>query len=466
MAKRKGRQKPTQSVTKRHASSYGEEAVALYNKTGRKAQRWQAIQCDYILGRNKKDLWVHTKYGLAVPRRNGKNEVIVMRELWGLQNGEHILHTAHLATTAHSAWERLKDLAVAAELPVESTSKAIGRETIRVLGGGRIEFRTRTSKGGLGEGYDLLVIDEAQEYTTDQESALKYVVSSSKNPQTIMTGTPPTPISSGTVFRNYRATCLRGDVHNGGWAEWSVEEEVDPYDKTNWYLTNPSLGTILTERIIEDEIGEDNIDFNVQRLGLWISYNQKSEISKVDWDAVKLERAPKTKGKLYIGVKFSRDGYSVALSVAVKTEDDRIFMETIDCRKARDGVSWIMDFLTAINQSRVGKVVVDGASGQGILSQEMKETGLRNPLLPTVREVIKAYSSFEIALYDKGICHMGQKGLRESATNVEKRMIGSSGGFGYKSTNIDIDVTPLDSAILAFWACSEAKEDKKQHIRY
>ncbi|NLY87361.1 MAG: hypothetical protein GX083_02280 [Clostridiales bacterium] len=35
-----------------------------------------------------------------------------------------------------------------------------------------LEFRTRSSKGGLGEGFDLLVIDEAQEYTDDQESAI------------------------------------------------------------------------------------------------------------------------------------------------------------------------------------------------------------------------------------------------------------------------------------------------------
>ena len=48
-------------------------------------------------------LWVHSKFGLSVPRRNGKSEVDKMRELWGLFHGEHILHTAH-RTTKHSAW--------------------------------------------------------------------------------------------------------------------------------------------------------------------------------------------------------------------------------------------------------------------------------------------------------------------------------------------------------------------------
>ena len=52
--------------------------------------------------------------------------------------------------------------------------------------------------------------DEAQEYQDDQESALKYVVTDSHNPQTILCGTPPTPVSSGTVFTKYRKDTLAG----------------------------------------------------------------------------------------------------------------------------------------------------------------------------------------------------------------------------------------------------------------
>ena len=46
--------------------------------------------------------------------------------------------------------------------------KAKGQERIELFkSGGVIQFRTRTSSGGLGEGFDLMIIDEAQEYTTD-----------------------------------------------------------------------------------------------------------------------------------------------------------------------------------------------------------------------------------------------------------------------------------------------------------
>ncbi|MDD2213469.1 MAG: hypothetical protein PHR21_02865 [Oscillospiraceae bacterium] len=171
-------------------------------------------------------------------------------------------------------------------------------------------------QGGLGEGFDLLVIDEAQEYTEDQESALKYVVSDSKNPQTIFCGTPPTPLSSGTVFMKLRAAALGGETKNTGWAEWSVDEQSDIRDTELWYLCNPSLGTILTERAIADEVGSDEIDFNIRRLGLWLRYNQKSAISENEWKELLLDDKPAITGRLFVGVKYGNDGANVALSVA------------------------------------------------------------------------------------------------------------------------------------------------------
>ena len=168
-----GRQTPTAAVVLPYTTTHGQEAIDLYNTTGRTAQQWQQLLLYDILAENEDGLWVHTKFGYSVPRRNGKNEIAAMRELYGLQRGENILHTAHRTTTSHAAWERLCSLLDKAKIEYRSI-RASGRESIRLKSGeGRIEFRTRSSKGGLGEGFDLLIIDEAQEYTDDQESALK-----------------------------------------------------------------------------------------------------------------------------------------------------------------------------------------------------------------------------------------------------------------------------------------------------
>lgn len=468
MAKKKiGNQKPTQSLILSTKNSDYKKAIELYERSGRKSQKWQNNLLKAILAKNKKGLWVHTKFGYSVPRRNGKNEIIAMRELYGLNEGEHINHTAHRTTTSHAAWERLLRIISQAGFKedIDYTSlRASGRERIEFLKtGGVIEFRTRTSTGGLGEGFDLLVIDEAQEYTDDQQSALKYVVSDSKTPQTILCGTPPTPVSSGTVFTNLRKKALNGETKNVGWAEWSVEEQSDLYNKELWYLTNPSLGTILMERSIEDEIGDDEIDFNIQRLGLWIRYNQKSAISKVDWDNLIINKIPKFKGKLFVGIKYGADGTNVSMSIAVKTEDERIFIESIDCQTVRNGNFWIINFL---KNADIADIVVDGQSGQKILADEMKEFKIKAPILPTVKEVIVANSMWEQGIYQNSICHNNQPSLTKVVTNCEKRLIGSGGGFGYKSQFEDNDISLMDSALLAHWICSISKPAKKQKIRY
>ncbi len=465
--KRTGRQMPTTSFVLEYESSLGQEAVNIYNKTGRTAQDWQTQMMYDIMAVNEDGLWVHTKFGWSVPRRNGKSELLLMRELWGLRNGERILHTAHRTTTSHSHWEKLCGLLSKTGMTEGEdykTIKQFGLERIEMLTcDGRINFRTRSSKGGLGEGYDLLVIDEAQEYQADQETALKYVVTDSKNPQTLLCGTPPTPISSGTVFLKLRKATLSGANKNAGWAEWSVEEPTDPYDKEAWYETNPSLGVIFTERSVYDEIGEDQTDFNIQRLGLWLRYNQKSAISKVEWKEMEVSKLPELRRKAYIGVKYGHDGTNVAVAIAVSTTDGRIFVECIDCHPIRDGPSWILPYL---NNPHVKTVVVDGANGQQLLANGMKDAKIRPPILPTVKEIILANSAFEQNLYSQHICHCDQPSLEQAVSNCEKRPIGSNGGFGYKAIKAGVEIALLDAVVLAAWACSEAREKKPQRIMY
>src|SRR5690625_2206715 len=467
VAVRIGEQTPTRSLILPYDKSSGNEAIELYEKSGRTAFDWQRFLVDAMMAKNNQGLWVHMHFGYSVPRQNGKNEIIAIRELKGLEDGERILHTAHRTTTSAAAFNRI--LAILDESGYEEKTdyksiKATGREKIELVGGGFIEFRTRTSTGGLGESFDLLVIDEAQEYTDDQRSALTYTIAASPNPQTIYTGTPPTPISSGTVFTNLRENALFGASEDTGWAEWSIDKQAENIrDKDLWYQTNPSLGLRVSERNIQAEISDDEIDFNIQRLGLWIQYNQKSAISENEWKELHVDTIPKLKGKLFAGIKYGYDGTNVALSIAVKTEDDKIFVESIDCQSLRNGNGWIVHFL---RNADVQQVVIDGANGQEILAEAMKQAELKKPVLPTVKEIILANSIFEQALFQKTIEHKSQPSLFQVVTNCDKRNIGTSGGFGYRSQVEENEIALMESMILAHWACSEAKEVNKQKIRY
>lgn len=475
---RYGRQTPTLSLVLPYQKTLGSDAVTRYNDSGRTAQEWQEIMMFDILAVRDDGLYVHAKYGYSIPRRNGKGEVLTIRELFGLEKGEHILHTAHRTATSSSASKRLAKLLkdcgyeeiqrVGKDTDTTnkySYSKQFGLERITLWDtGGICEFRTRTSAGGLGEGFDLLVIDEAQEYTTEQESTLKYTVSDSKNPQTILCGTPPTAISQGTVFVDLRTKVLSGEAEDTGWAEWSVREMHDPYDIESWYECNPSMGYVLTERAVRSEIGADILDHNIQRLGYWHESNQKSAITEDDWKALITDDRSFT-GKLHIGIQYSKHGGNVALAVGVKLSDGKNYVEVIDCRPITEGNAWILSFLSNADWE---DCIIDGASGENILKEEMKDARIKKkPILATVDDVIQSGSMLKTAISQGTIQHSDQTSVRIAIGNCQERAIGTKGGFSYECIKEGMDTALIQCVMLAHYLCAKSKIKKhKQTISF
>lgn len=466
--KRIGRQTPTVTHVLPYDDTKGGEAVLLYNQSSKKALEWQELMIYDIMAVNEDGTWKHLKFGWSVPRQNGKSELLIMRAIWGLLHDERVLYTAHVVNTSRGAWEKI--CYILDEMGFEENKdfrnwKNKGAESLKMVNGkGVINFRTRTLKGGLGESYDCLIIDEAQEYTTDQEGALKYVIRASKNPQTLMCGTPPTTVSSGTVFTKYRGDVLSGEDPEDGWAEWSIPHLASTKDVDLWYETNPSLGILTTERILKSEFGDDVVNDNIQSLGLWLLFNLKSAITKKEWEETQIDK-PKLppNPKLFFAVKFGKDDKNVSLSVAVKTVD-KVFIECIDCRPVRDGTSWIMPYLA---NPHAEQVLIDGANGQVALQEEIKAAKIKiKIILPTVGQIIAANAQFEVDLTAKAFTHGDQPALKQIATNCEHRAIGSGGGFGYRSLLEGADVTLLESVTLAYWACANAKERKRMRVGY
>jgi len=135
--KRIGRQTPTVEYVIPYETTLGEDAVLFYNNEKKQLQEWQALLINDILATNADGLWTHTKFGWSVPRRNGKSEILLARELYGLRTGERILHTAHRTSTSHDCWERLCDL-----LADTGLTEGVDYKTIKQFGLERIEMLT------------------------------------------------------------------------------------------------------------------------------------------------------------------------------------------------------------------------------------------------------------------------------------------------------------------------------------
>ena len=118
-----------------------------------------------------------------------------------------------------------------------------------------------------------------------------------------------------------------------------------------------------------------------------------------------------------------------------------------------------------LKNPHVREIVIDGANGQTILADEMKDAGIRHkPILPKVSEIIEANSMFEQAVLSGTLRHSDQPSLEQIAANVEHRSIGNNGGFGYVSILEGADVSLLDAVLLAHWICATTKEKKTQRV--
>jgi len=454
--------------------SHADDAAFLASSYGLTPDEWQHSVLEAWLGERRSGKWAAGRCGLAVPRQNGKNGVIEVRELYGMVAlGEKFLHTAHEVKTARKAFMRLASFfenerkfpELAAM--VKGIRKTNGQEAIVLTNGGSVEFVARSRGSGRGYTVDVLVIDEAQELTDEQLEALLPTISAAPlgNPQTIYTGTPPGPGSPGDVFTRTRDLGVKGKDKRLSWHEWSVDGAVNIHDRSYWAATNPALGKRLNVTVIEDELAAMSEDgFARERLGRWASASSAawSVVDEGAWSAIGVTDPPAT-GRVSYGVKFSLDGSRVALAVAQRDEDGPVHVEVIDEQPMSLGTAWLVDWL-AERWRHAAAIVIDGKSGAGSLVNDLRERGVRSSALmtPTADQVITAHAGLLNAITSGTVTRFddpGQAVLTAAAAGAGKRAIGTAGGWGWKPVG-EADVTPLEAVTMAHFGAVGVKARK------
>lgn len=469
-----GSQRPRVRLEPKYKYTDGKDASELAAAYGLAPFEWQQDILDSWLGRDKNDKYTATSCGLSVPRQNGKNAVLEMRELYGLTCiGEKILHTAHQVKTVKKAFQRLasffdnpREYPELAEMVVQ-IRRTNGEEAIHLVNGGSIEFSARSRSAARGFTVDVVVFDEAQELTDDQFEAIMSTMAAAPlgNRQLIYTGTPPSPSSPGEVFPRVRSIALSGDDKRQAWHEWSVESIGDVSDRSRWYETNPSMGILLDEQFTETEHRQMSEDgFARERLGWWMSTNQSVVISQSEWNAIASDNPP-TEGRLAFAVKFSPDGANVALAGCRVPDEGIPHVELIEYCSMNKGITWLADWLIE-RKDNTAVMVIDGKSHADELVAQLKNGGVskRAIVLPTTADVIASSTRFLSAVREKRVTHFDQSALNKAISECKKRPVGKSGGWSWGGI-ADADSSPVEAVSYAYWGDITTKRRPGRKVR-
>jgi hypothetical protein len=431
-----------------------DDAAFLASSYGLTPDPWQLTVLRAWLGRRPSGLWAATKCGLAVPRQNGKNGVLEMVELYKMVAlGRKVLHTAHEVKTARKAFIRLasffenpRQWPELAALCVE-IRRTNGQEAITLSNGGSCEFIARSKGSGRGYTVDDLVCDEAQEFSEDALSALKSTnaAAPSGDPQTIFTGTPPSPNMQGAVWTRLREAGLSGKDRRLAWHEWSVDKPGDLHDRSRWAATNPSLGIRINPETIEDELAVlDPMAFARERLGMWTNKGHLFVIDPDAWaDAATTD--PPMADRVAFGVDMNPERTWLTIAAAVR-DDPSVHVELVQRQQTAHGTDWAVDWLAA-RWPTATAVVIDGQSParslQAALEREHVKVTITGPT-----DLAAACGQFHDRVNARTLTHIDQPPLNLAVRDATKRLIGDAGGWAWGRRG-DTDMSPLVAATLA-----------------
>lgn len=413
---------------------------------------------DDWLGRRADGRWSATTCGLDVPRQNGKNAIIEVREFYGAALlGEKIIHTAHQVKTAREAFLRVASFFEDDRHPevaalAREVRRANGQEAVTLTNGGQIRFIARSGPSGRGMTADVLILDEAQDLSNEELAALLPMVSASPlgNPQVILTGTPPDPErpGHGEVWRRIRSEGESRRDARMSWTDYGIPDGALP-DLSSTEArreliadTNPSM----VEGLFDIEVPEREFSimppevFARERLSWWGDGGIGNGVFAIGaWAACRTEGPPAKPAALGIAADLEQSW----LSLAAASSDSAPHIGSV--LRLRDSAAFVSEVARIVRTHRV-PVVIDPKGPASFIIADLEAARVR-PVRCSLDEFIQAGADLTEAVDNGTVTHGDYDDLDAAVRSATWRRIGDRRAFGRKSG----DISMLEAASLALW---------------
>jgi hypothetical protein len=427
--------------------------------------------------------WLSSTWGLSAPRQNGKNGALEVVELYLMVAlNMKILHTSHLLSSARKAFKRLMHFFGTkvndphAKFPelnalVKEIRKTNGQEAIELHAGGLIELGARTGGAGRGSSFDVLVVDEGQEYEEDEQEALEPTTSAapSGDPITIYMGTPPKDLSErGEPFVRVRNAAVTGADKRSAWVEHSAAGDVDKMseaelrvftaDRKNWSDANPALGGRIKLRTVETEHHKFSPrSFARERLNMWPTPSVAGKLAFTKWDDRAIDDPDPEWPIAAYGVDMNPERTKVSIGVSTFADGDDIHLElAADAPFDEAGTMALVDWLWERAKRRTPIVIDAYSPARDLLEAHLKRKKMKVFILGA-HEYTQACAGLHEAVEKyPAVTHFGQEHLDHSAKNTTQDPIKNRpGSFKWNRTSLDVDLSPIVSVTCAHYGAQK-----------
>lgn len=455
--------------------SLGDRAVTFARRIGMELDPEQEMVLAESLGVRADGRWQTREVGLNVPRQNGKGEILIARELFGLfELGERlVIHTAHEFKTSAEHFNRLESVVRdcpelhARVMRNPETGRIVGyryshgEESIELDDGARIEFKTRTKSGMRGfAGVDLLVLDEAMIISEAAHSSSMPTIRASKaerGPQLWYTGSAVDQEihEHGVVWARVRERGIAGDDQALAYFEWSID--VDHPDEVTEEMTlDHELWRQVNFAIVRGRVSEEHMDwerramsqrgFIVELLGGGdypaTDGNPDAAIAVEAWNDLE-DDSSVLLDPICLAFDVSPDR-KTSIAASGLNEHAQYHVEVIH---ARAGTGWVADRLADLYaKHEVIEIVCDGFGPSASIAKRVDEAGI------TVRrinsgEYAEACGKFVDAVAEQTVRHLGQAELSAAVRGARTRPLVDR--WAWSRTKSTSDVGPLIASTLA-----------------
>lgn len=468
---RLGSQTPRVSNYPAYDLSAAPEIIDLAASAGLHLDEWQRYVLTHGLGMDRAGEYTSRRVSCWVPRQNGKGAIIEALELaWlFLLDEELVIHSAHQHRTSKRAYARLEKYirrTPAMFKRVRAFRQTNGEHEIELHDGRLLQYTTRSRTAVRGFSAPKLVLDEAQELTSDQIAAIVPTVSAMPNWQIWFFGTPPDDPAAWVYGLKEDGEAGRPRLAHFDWGVELLAEAPGTYEKAAdielAYAANPGMGTRIEPETVEDEYRPSGlgVKYPQERLGAWKppALAGGGVIDPRVWaQLADLESRRHGDVALAVDVTPLRDHASI--SMYGLREDGLGYVQMV---VYGEGVDWVVGKLAEL-KAVLDPVAIglDPKGGAASLLGELEVVGIKPPedaehpgrgdlALPQVHEVAQATGQMIDAVREKKLRHVGQTELTSAVANAKTRPLADAVAWGRKQS--DVDISPLVSATLARWA--------------